>query len=129
MAQWSVYVVRCGDGTLYTGIATNIRRRLAEHARHDGRGAKYVRGRGPLRLVFVRAVGTRGMALQIESRIKKLPKARKEALIAGGAGNPFRVGLPEFNAATPPSPRASRRPAARGPCRPAARRASRPASG
>ena len=82
MAQWFVYIVRCGDGTLYTGIATDVRRRIAEHARHDGRGAKYLRGRRPLRLVFVRAIGARGLALRIESRIKKLPKARKEALIA-----------------------------------------------
>jgi predicted GIY-YIG superfamily endonuclease len=81
MTQWSVYIVRCGDGTLYTGIATDVRRRIAEHARRGRRGAKYLRGRGPLRLVFVRAIGERGRALRIESRIKKLPKARKEALI------------------------------------------------
>jgi putative endonuclease len=81
MAQWSVYIVRCGDGTLYTGIATDVRRRVAEHARRDGRGAKYLRGRGPLRLVFAREIGARSLALRIESRIKKFPKARKEALI------------------------------------------------
>ena len=81
MAKWSVYLVRCRDGSLYTGIATDVRRRFAEHAGREGRGAKYLRGRGPLRLVFVRAVGSRGLALRIESRIKKLPKARKEALI------------------------------------------------
>ncbi len=82
MARWFVYIVRCRDGTLYTGIATDVRRRIAEHARHDGRGAKYLRGRGPFQLAFVRAIGARGMALKIESRIKRLPKARKEALIA-----------------------------------------------
>jgi putative endonuclease len=81
MTQWSVYIVRCRDGTLYTGIATDVRRRIAEHARNQGRGAKYLRGRGPLKLVFVRAIGARGTALRVESRIKKLPKARKEALV------------------------------------------------
>ena len=81
MAPWHVYIVRCRDGSLYTGIATDVRRRIAEHARRYGRGAKYLRGRGPLRLVFARVIGTRGLALRIESRIKKLPKARKEALI------------------------------------------------
>ena len=81
MAQWSVYIVRCGDGTLYTGIATDVRRRIAEHRRRGGRGAKYLRGRGPLRLLFARAIGARSLALRLESRIKKLPKARKEALI------------------------------------------------
>ena len=82
MAQWSVYMVRCGDGTLYTGIATDVRRRVAEHTRRDGRGAKYLRGRGPLRLVFVMAVGGRSRALRIESRIKRFRKARKEALLS-----------------------------------------------
>lgn len=130
MAQWFVYIVRCGDGTLYTGIATDVRRRIAEHARHDGRGARYLRGRGPLRLMFVRAIGAKGLALRVESRIKKLPKARKEALIAEGAEDQFRIGLSKVSVATPLSPPASRRPAASGPCRrAAARRASRPAAG
>lgn len=97
MAEWFVYIVRCGDGTLYTGTATDVRRRIAEHARHAGRGAKYLRGRGPLRLVFARAIGGRGLALRVESRIKKLSKARKEALIAlrrhrkGGGSIRFRA--------------------------------------
>ena len=85
MARWSVYVVRCGDGSLYTGIATDVRRRLAQHAQGGGRGAKYLRGRGPLRLVFARAVGSRALAQKVESRIKRLPKARKERLVAGRA--------------------------------------------
>ena len=81
MAQWSVYVVRCSDGALYTGIATDVRRRIAEHGKRDGKGAKYLRGKGPLRLVFEQAVESKGLALKIESQIKKLPKARKEELI------------------------------------------------
>lgn len=81
MARWSVYVVRCRDGALYTGIATDVRRRIAEHAQNRGKAAKSLRGRGPLHLVFQRAIGSRGLALRVEGTIKKLPKARKEELI------------------------------------------------
>ena len=81
MAEWSVYLVRCRDGTLYTGIATDVCRRVEEHRQGEGKGAKYLRGRGPLQLVLETAVGKRGLALRVERRIKKLSKARKEALI------------------------------------------------
>ena len=79
--RWSVYVVRCRDGALYTGIATDVRRRIAEHGRKRGRGAKSLRGRGPLRLVFQKVIGSRGLALRVEHAIKRLPKAEKEELI------------------------------------------------
>jgi putative endonuclease len=78
---WSVYIVRCGDGTLYTGIALDVGRRIAQHARAAGEGAKYLRGRGPLRLVFARRVGSRSGALRAEHRIKRLPTMRKEELL------------------------------------------------
>jgi putative endonuclease len=81
MAQWSVYIVRCRDGSLYTGIATDVGRRLAEHAQNDGKGAKYLRGKGPLQLVYVRGIGSRALAMTVERQIKKLPKAQKEELI------------------------------------------------
>lgn len=81
MARWSVYIVRCRNGALYTGIATDVRRRIAEHAQSNGKGAKYLRGKGPLRLVFVRAIGTKGSALRVESQLKMLPKAQKEKLV------------------------------------------------
>lgn len=77
--SWYVYVLRCANGALYTGIATNITRRIAEH--RVGKGAKYLRGKGPLRLVFKKAVGDKGLALRVERRIKKLPKIRKETLV------------------------------------------------
>ena len=83
--RWHVYMVRCRDGTLYTGIATDVSRRFLEHQQGEGKGAKYLRGRAPLRLVLQRAIGARGLALSVERRIKKLPKARKEALIGKGA--------------------------------------------
>jgi len=81
MTEWWVYMVRCRDRSLYTGIAVDVERRIAEHAGGRGKGAKYLRGRGPLEVVLARAVGTKSLALRIERRIKRLRKARKEALI------------------------------------------------
>lgn len=80
-ASWSVYLLRCADGSLYTGIALDVMRRLEEHER-GLRGAKYLRGRGPLRLELSRVVGSRGLALRAERGIKRLPKSRKEALVS-----------------------------------------------
>ncbi|MCZ7649056.1 MAG: GIY-YIG nuclease family protein [Planctomycetota bacterium] len=77
---WWVYLVRCADGSLYAGIATNVARRLEAHRR--GRGAKYLRGKGRLDLVLKRRVGEKGLALSVELRIKRLPKAEKEALLS-----------------------------------------------
>jgi len=79
MTTWSVYLLRCADGSLYTGIATDVSRRLAEHAEGD-RGAKYLRGRGPLELVFHQKIGDRSLALRVEHRVKQFPKAYKEDL-------------------------------------------------
>jgi putative endonuclease len=84
MSAWSVYLVRCSDGSLYTGVATDVERRLEEHERGEGRGAKYLRGRGPLELVLEHEVGERGDALRLEARIKKLSRARKELLVSEG---------------------------------------------
>lgn len=81
MPRWHVYCVRCRDGALYTGIATDVSRRLAQHEQGAGKGAKYLRGRGPLLLVLDKVVGRRGLALRVEARIKRLPKARKEELV------------------------------------------------
>ncbi len=79
--RWYVYLLRCGNEALYTGIATDVSRRLAEHRETNGKGAKYLRGKDPLHLVFKKAIGAKGLALSVEDCIKKLPKARKEALI------------------------------------------------
>ena len=81
MTRWHIYMVRCRDGALYTGIATDVSRRFGEHRRSDGRGAKYLRGRGPLRLVFRKMIGSRGLALRVERRVKRLSKSQKERLI------------------------------------------------
>jgi putative endonuclease len=81
MRRWHVYMVRCRDGALYTGITTDVPRRLAQHDAGAGRGAKSLRGRGPLRLVLSRPVGSRGLALSVENRIKRLAKRWKEGLL------------------------------------------------
>ena len=77
--EYSVYLVRCRDGSLYTGIAKDVSRRIAAHEQ-GATGAKYLRGKGPLELVFQRPVGDRGLAQRIEHRIKRLSRAEKENL-------------------------------------------------
>ncbi|MDZ7644559.1 MAG: GIY-YIG nuclease family protein [Woeseiaceae bacterium] len=79
--NWSIYLLRCADGSLYTGIATDVARRFAQHC-SGTRGAKYLRGRGPLQLVWAQAVGDRSRASRLEYRIKRLPKVQKENLLA-----------------------------------------------
>jgi len=81
MSHWYLYLVRCHDGSLYTGIATDVARRIFEHQGHGEKGAKYLRGRGPLQLVFHAPIGSRSLALRLERKVKRLPKARKEKLI------------------------------------------------
>ena len=76
---WYVYILRCGDGSLYTGITDNIPRRLASH--QAGRGAKYTRGRGPLKLVYQEEVSDKPAALRREYQIKRLSRLEKERLI------------------------------------------------
>ena len=74
-----VYIVQCRDGTLYTGWTTDLPARLAAH--NAGRGARYTRGRRPVRLVYAEKVPDRRRALQREREIKRLPRHRKLALI------------------------------------------------
>ena len=83
MSDWYLYLIRCRDGSLYTGITTDVARRFAEHRGKGAGGAKYLKGRGPLELVLRRKVGSRSLALRVEQKVKKLPKARKEKLIKG----------------------------------------------
>lgn len=78
---WSVYIVRCGDGSLYTGIAKDVDARLEAH--NAGRGAAYTRTRRPVALLYRKDGFTRSEALVREAGIKSLPRARKELLIDG----------------------------------------------
>jgi putative endonuclease len=80
--EYSVYIVRCADNTYYTGIAADVARRIVEH-QNSPRGAKYLKGRGPLTLVYSEVVGDRSAASRIEYRIKRLHRSGKEALING----------------------------------------------
>lgn len=78
-----VYVVRCADGSLYTGYATDITRRLSEHNGESSvAGARYTRGRRPVELMYSEVFATRSAALQREAVIKKLSRIEKEILIA-----------------------------------------------
>ena len=76
---WYVYILRCGDGTLYTGITDDVDRRLAVH--RSGKGAKHTRGRGPLEVVYIQKVPDKSAALKREITIKKLTRQEKEQLI------------------------------------------------
>jgi putative endonuclease len=81
MHDWYLYLIRCRDGSLYTGITTDVARRFAEHQGKRVGGAKYLKGRGPLALVLRRKVGSRSVALRVEQKVKKMPKTKKEKLI------------------------------------------------
>ena len=79
--EWEVYLVRCKDGSLYTGIAKNAEDRVQKH--NDGKGAAYTRSRRPVRLVHREEGFTRSEALVREARIKTLPRRGKESLLGG----------------------------------------------
>lgn len=79
MPDWSVYLLRCGDGSFYTGIATDVARRVGEHEQGK-RGAKYLRGRGPFEIVYQRPVGSRSVATKVEYRIKQWSRNEKKNL-------------------------------------------------
>ncbi len=80
---WSVYIIRCGDGSHYTGIATDVARRFSEHESQGLKTAKYLRGRLPLEIVYRREIGSRSEASKEELRIKAMSRAGK-LVLAGG---------------------------------------------
>jgi putative endonuclease len=82
---WYLYLLRCGDGSLYCGIARDVAARLAAH--RAGKGARYTRGRGPLTLLVKRRCKDKSQALRLELFVKKLPRKEKLAL----AGSPRRL--------------------------------------
>ncbi|MBL4775122.1 MAG: GIY-YIG nuclease family protein [Mariprofundus sp.] len=77
---WFLYMLRCREGQLYTGISTDVERRLAQH--ESGKGAKYLRGRAPLKLLFQQLVGSHSEALKAEAQMKKMSKGDKEKMLA-----------------------------------------------
>lgn len=92
MTEWFVYMVRCADGTLYTGIATDVARRLEEHNAGERSAARYTRGRRPVRLVYKEAVDSRSAAARREHHIKRMTRQQKEALLEGTVANVARGG-------------------------------------
>ena len=77
--KWFLYILRCGDGSLYTGITTDVEARLAQH--RAGKGAKYTRGRGPLEVVYTEKCEDHSAALKRELAVKALPREEKERMI------------------------------------------------
>lgn len=84
---WFLYVVRAADDSLYTGITTDPERRLQEHEQGQ-RGARYLRGRSPLTLVYQVCLGERALALRAEYAFKRLTRARKMQLISDAPASP-----------------------------------------
>ncbi|ODC02823.1 hypothetical protein BFW38_03915 [Terasakiispira papahanaumokuakeensis] len=79
--RWSLYIVQTAQGMLYTGISTDVDRRFKAHC--DGKGARALRGKGPLQLIWQQTVASQRQALRLEYRIKRLPQKKKWALCQG----------------------------------------------
>ncbi len=82
MEEWHLYLVRTRAGTLYTGVAKDVDRRLVEHEDSKGKGAKYLRSKGPFKLTYQARIGSRALALKVEAGVRRLSKQKKEELVA-----------------------------------------------
>lgn len=82
MKPWFVYILRCGDDTLYTGITTDVDRRIEEHNAGKAPGARYTRSRRPVALAYTERVDSRALAARREAEIKRLDRVSKLALCA-----------------------------------------------
>ncbi|KAA0895136.1 GIY-YIG nuclease family protein [Oryzomonas rubra] len=85
--EWHVYIILCSDNSLYTGVTTDVERRFRQHA--EGKGAKYFRGRRPVRVVYLEGDHSRSSAASREVRIKALDRTEKLALISGFTAIPL----------------------------------------
>ena len=81
--QWHLYILRCKDETLYTGITNNLQRRFEEHQSNSPRCAKYLRGRQPLTMIYHTAFDSKSLALKAEIKVKKLTANQKRLLASG----------------------------------------------
>ena len=81
--MWFVYILRCGDGSLYTGITTDLQRRCTQH--NTGKASRYTRSRLPVEIVYNETIATRSLALKRELAIKAISRQKKELLIEQGA--------------------------------------------
>jgi putative endonuclease len=79
--NWSVYILRCADGSLYTGVARDLQRRLRQHNGELVGGARYTAGRRPVALVWSETLASRGDAQRREAMIKRMSRSEKESLI------------------------------------------------
>ena len=91
--KWSVYMIRCSDNSLYTGIATDIARRFRQH--FEGKGAKYFRGRIPLQVVYREENHSRCSAAAREYLIKRMNRAAKELMLASDSEKTVDIKVPE----------------------------------
>lgn len=82
MREWHLYLVRTRHGNLYTGIAKDVSRRVAEHEGAGDKGAKYLRSKGPLEIAYAAKIGDHSLALRAEHCVKRLTKDEKEAIVA-----------------------------------------------
>jgi len=83
VSRWTVYIVRCADGSLYTGIARDVVRRVEEHNSNNRLAANYTRARRPVVLVYQELAATRSAALKREHQIKHMSRRKKETLVLG----------------------------------------------
>ncbi len=83
MTQWFIYLIRTASGSLYTGITTDVERRFSEHQEGAPKGARALRGKGPLTLEFTARLPDRAAASRVEWAIKQWPRQHKEDLING----------------------------------------------
>ncbi len=83
MKTWFLYLIRCKNNSLYTGITTDVMRRFKEHQGNDRKGSKYLRGKAPLKLVLKKKIGNKSLTSKVEAKVKKLPKDKKEMFVKG----------------------------------------------
>ena len=79
---WWVYILRCRNGALYTGVSTDVQRRVGEHADQGRRSARFTRAFAPVELVYTCRIGSKSRAYRVEYRIKRLSRGKKAALVA-----------------------------------------------
>ncbi|MDD8027236.1 MAG: GIY-YIG nuclease family protein [Acidobacteriota bacterium] len=85
---WHLYILKCGDGSYYTGVTTDIERRVREH--QEGKASRYTRTHLPVELIHKETCGSRPLALSRECAVKSLSREKKEDLVAGGAKPKYR---------------------------------------
>ena len=80
--DWFVYILRCSNGALYTGVTTDVRRRVGEHDSKGRRSARFTRAFAPVELVYSCSMGAKSLAYRTEYRIKRLPRRKKALVVA-----------------------------------------------